>query len=34
MLFFVIKKQCVLHDIKRRKQGAKEVENKMAARSS
>ena len=34
MSFFVIEKQCILHDLKRRKPVAKEVENKMAARSS
>jgi len=34
MSFFVIEKQCILHDLKRRKPVAKEIENKMAARSS
>ena len=29
----MIKKQCILHDLKRRKPVAKEVENKMAART-
>ena len=34
MSFFVIEKQCILHDLKRRKPVAKEVENKMAAQTS
>ena len=34
MSFFVIRKQCILHDLKRRKPVAKEVESKMVARSS
>ena len=34
MSFFVIEKQCILHDLKRRKPVAKEVENKMVARTS
>ena len=34
MSFFVIEKQCILHDLKQRKSVAKEVENKMAAQTS